>query len=155
MAKSIKELCMADVAIYLATITTANGYGVNIDSVERFSVSGNGTITDNYIILIQGDTKIIQDGPYPYVTKRIEIGLHVVVIQDTSTDARYADEVIESYEADIGKALSLDPKRSGFALDTSPLETSQIEVNVGQKKIEQLMVFSIDFRHLRSDPTVQ
>ncbi len=150
--RSIKEECIADVEAVLKTIKTVNGYDVNIESVQRFNVGSQSTSPSSYIIIIQDDVVFLSESN-PHVEKRVFIDLHVSVVQAESEDLG-GDSIMNIYEANIGKALQAAPDRGGFANDTSVLSVTALSVPNGERRLEALMRFSIDYKHRREDHTV-
>lgn len=153
MADSIKELILKDIETTLKKIKIADGYKNDIATVERFVIDGQTTAKHPYIIITQLNVSILNEGPDPLVTKRIDISLEVVTRQDVETSPGPADTLINSLEEDIDRALQVGPTRGGNAVDTSPIESTPLTVEEGQPDIESIMEFSCTYQHQRGDPT--
>lgn len=152
---SIKEKILKNIKTTLETITTTNGYDNTIASVQRHQIGGQDTVSTPYIIVVQGDETTVKEGPDPYVTKRMEIHFDVITRQDTDTDNRNADEVMNSIEADIEKSMQLDSSRGGNAFDTGTLEVIPLAVEEGSVDINAIMSLNIEYRQRRDDPKLK
>jgi len=155
MSDSIKELIMKNIHTTLESITTANGYDNTIESVQRHQVEGQDTVAMPYIVIVQGDETIDSKAPDPLVSKQLEVHLDVLTKQDLDTDSRQGDEIMNSLEADIERALQVDPQRGGNAVDTDTLEVMPLAVEEdedGLTDINSIMSFRVDYRQNRKNP---
>lgn len=152
MADSYREQIVKDIKTALLTISTANGFNNTIASVQRPEQDGNSFSSSPMAIIVEGDEEG-QDGPVELITKTLQIIIIAQMRQDTATDTRSANEVLNSFAVDIHKAVMSDRTRNSIALDTKFISESQLQVEEGQPELARLIEFEVSYRHHNTDPT--
>jgi hypothetical protein len=87
------------------------------------------------------------------VRRTLTVGVMLEVQQDDDTDALSASEVMNSLIADVQKAMQTDYTRGGLAIDTNEASVSAVQIEEGLPRLESYVVYRIDYRHRRTDPT--
>lgn len=149
---SIRESIMKDIKATLEGVTVGAGYANTIASVQRFRQAGQSTLQVPCVFLIE-TTEEAADGPDPLITKHLTVVLYVVTRQDESTDSRSGDEVMNSLRADIEKAVLSTRTRGGYAIDTKPLGSEEMDLEVGGPDLKTQLHFEVMYRHQNTDPT--
>lgn len=143
---------MKNILTSLEAIKSINGYVNTVASVQRFKQGGQSVLDVPSILIAEGDEEA-EYGPYPIMTKRLEVYLAVVTRQDEEADSRSAAEVVNSLTGDVIRAMANDFTRGGNAIDTIERGSGPIEVEEGQPELGMLMRYEIHYRHGRTDPT--
>jgi hypothetical protein len=152
---TIKERIMQNIAGALGSITKANGYSVDIASVQRYRYSGLNLATVPLLHLRAGDDEVMRDKmTAPYVARRFEVYVSFVDRPDPNADARSSDEMLNAVGADIEKCLMADPTRGGLAIWTGNPDWMEAVVNEDEPHLAQAYRFPIDYRHHFKDPAV-
>ena len=121
-AYPVKELITQAVVAALEEITLLNGYetdGVTVvrprRTGERFTPQANG------IAVLQADESRDAESDFPgnpgATAWRLPISCDLVV-RLSETDARPMDQVLNLFEADVRRALAVDPQFGGLAIDS-------------------------------------
>lgn len=156
MADSIRELIIKNVKTTLEGITLAAGYTNAVASVQRFRQSGQSQVAFPMIIIREG-AETSKDGPMgisPKITHQLTIDLLLIVVHDEATDARQSDEVMNSFLADVQKAMLVDRTRGGYAVETNLTGSEPLDVEDAQRDIEQVVSWEVQYRHSATDPCV-
>lgn len=154
MADSIRELIMRNIVTTLSSITTANGYANQMQSVQRFRQDGQQLTEVPMAVLVDGGDDVEQERPIELTSRMLTV--HVVLIhrQDTAVDTRSASEVMNSLIADVQKVMQVDHTRGGYAVNTIEQGVSEMDVEEGQPELVQTIGYRIAYRHRRVDPGI-
>lgn len=155
MTDSRRELIMKHIQATLQGVTVALGYANTLLAVERVLQAGQ-SLQSPMAYVLEGDDDIInseasgQSGLLLHRT--LNVGVVLVVQQDTATDSRSASEVMNSLIVDIQKAMQVDHTRGGYAIDTHESSISAVQIEEGQPVLSSTVAYRIDYRHRRTDP---
>ena len=145
MADTIKEKILDNIDATLQTITKANGYNNDIESVQRWSQEGPSLVDVPAAVIVTGH----RDGkpePNPKTSNVLEVFIEIWVRNAT-------DEILNSLEGDVEKALMQDYTRGGYADDTNVLGSDPFEGTVGNPHAGIEILLGIKYKHLQTDPT--
>jgi hypothetical protein len=145
---------MKNIKTTLEGITTGAGYNNTIVSVQRSKQSGQATVATPCIIIMAGDEEAT-DVPDPLITKLLTVFLFCIARQDDVTDTRSGDEVLNAFQADVEKALLTTRTRGGYAIDTQPLASIELDIEEGFPELSRLLKTEVHYRQLNTDPTRQ
>lgn len=153
MADTVRELILKNRATVLATITVVNGYDNTIALVQRFKAAGQKKATTPLLLLGAGveEAELGNCSPIEMIDKHLEVYVGVIH-RLAGSDTRNADEVLNSLLGDVEKAWATDVTCGGYALDSHLMATYPIAVEEGDPELQQLMKFSVDYRHRMTDP---
>lgn len=155
MADSIRETIMKNVQSTLEGITVAAGYANTIQSVQRYRQAGQDVRLAPGALVSEGDEEI-DEGPLSgangLVTKRLTVGVLLYARQEP-TDTKSGDEVINSLQADVEKALATTYTRGGKAIDTKEVGNGRLDPEDGVPELNRLLIYELHYRHRREDPT--
>lgn len=153
MSASIRELIMQNIKTTLETIKISNGYEVDVEAVFRVQHSPyDGLVSPFVVIFDTGEDK--QEGtPFQFTT----CTLHLDCL---FWNSGLYDDVSASQEAiklacAIEKALGVDNKRGGYAIDTdilgnsTTLDAENFPVGGGSVRVD------VQYRHRVYDPYTQ
>lgn len=150
---SIKELIIKDIVAAIKNVKKANGY---VNSIPDNLVERGKTEVDTnempLVLVYEGEEVVVEN----------EYGASLSVIQDLPVvvELWYADyenlsESINSYEADIIKAVMVDNDRGGYAMCTTRAGSVpffyQDEKPMGGRDI----MFTVRYESLENDPYSQ
>ncbi len=157
MATSIVERIAQAVATQLATITAANGYDNTVSDVIRPRRTGeNYKPLDKNVVLMQQDaerdTENVAAGyPAGYAWKQ-SFTVDGIVRQSESSTLPM-DQVLNSFVADIQKAIMEDVHWGGLAMDT---ELTSVEYPEPAQGFEGATIwFDVTLRVKENDPYTQ
>ena len=151
MADSIRELIQKDIDTTLKTISKDNGYSNDIVSVQRFKQQGNSFAKCPVIVQYAGDeTK--EPGPDPMTSCKFPVYIGIFIKHDSNADSKDTDELINSFLADIEKALMADVTRGGYAESTFCTGNSIFQTAEGQANAGIFIEVEIIYNHYRNDP---
>lgn len=150
---SVREEILKLVKAKLETITTGNGYGNTIASVQRFTESGIVTKDVPYIVIHEGDETPGHE-PEPATHYELDVELEVVTRHDEAADARSSEEICNSLRADIRKAMASNRQWNNLACNTKPLGSTGVFVFEGQPDLTFVMQTTIEYRTRADDPSV-
>lgn len=154
MAVSVREQIMRHIQDTLEWITVENGYANTLRSVQRFRQDGQELANLPAAILIEGSDDVDLNGPLELTSRTMTVSVVLIQQQDPDTDARAASELMNSLIADVQRAMQVDARRGGVALDTTESGIGEMNVEEGQPELVQSIGYRIAYRHLRTDPTV-
>lgn len=154
-SKTVRERIIENIVSTLQGITVANGYHVDIVSVQR-QEPGGAVRKSTPFILVQEGGEEAKDGPNPMSTKMLDI----VVTAVTSRDEDYSaplDETLNVLRGDVETALMQDRTRGNLAVLTSPVGSMPAEYHDkgGVASPGVAILFSVTYRHHYQDPTLK
>lgn len=152
MPDSIKELIIKNRVAALTGITTANGYDNTILSVQRRMQGGQSFRLTPMLLLAQDAEDKEGEATEPLTRKKLLLVVSIVTRIDEVTDARSADEVLNSLAADVERAWMADWTCGGYALNSDYEGSGQLDVMEGQPEIGMFVMFSVSYRHKTKDP---
>lgn len=144
---------MKHVQATLAGITVENGYANTLRSVQRFRQDGQELANLPAAILIEGGDDVDLNGPLELTSRTMTVSVVLIQQQDTDVDAKSASELMNSLIADVQRAMQVDHRRGGVAIDTTESGIGDMNVDEGQPELVQTIGYRIAYRHLRNDPT--
>lgn len=153
MADSVRERIMKHVQTTLEGITVENGYANTLRSVQRFRQDGQELANLPAAILIEGGDDVDLNGPLELTSRTMTVSVVLIQQQDTDVDAQSASELMNSLIADVQRAMQVDHRRGGVAIDTTESGIGDMNVDEGQPELVQTIGYRIAYRHLRNDPT--
>lgn len=153
MADSVREQIMKHVQATLEGITVENGYTNTLRSVQRFRQDGQELANLPAAILIEGGDDVDLNGPLELTSRTMTVSVVLIQQQDTDVDAQSASELMNSLIADVQRAMQVDHRRGGVAIDTTESGIGDMNVDEGQPELVQTIGYRIAYRHLRNDPT--
>mgnify|MGYP000084555537 CR=1 FL=1 len=153
MADSVREQIMKHVQATLEGITVENGYANTLRSVQRFRQDGQELANLPAAILIEGGDDVDLNGPLELTSRTMTVSVVLIQQQDTDVDAQSASELMNSLIADVQRAMQVDHRRGGVAIDTTESGIGDMNVDEGQPELVQTIGYRIAYRHLRNDPT--
>ena len=145
---------MKHVRTTLLGVTTANGYGNQLQSVQRFQQDGQQLADVPLVVLMEGGDDVDDERPIELTSRALTVSVVVIHRQDTAVDSRSASEVMNSLIADIQKAMQADETRGGLAIHTIEQGVGEIDVQEGEPELMQAISYRILYRHRRVDPTI-
>lgn len=144
---------MKHVQTTLEGITVENGYANTLRSVQRFRQDGQELANLPAAILIEGGDDVDLNGPLELTSRTMTVSVVLIQQQDTDVDAQSASELMNSLIADVQRAMQVDHRRGGVAIDTTESGIGDMNVDEGQPELVQTIGYRIAYRHLRNDPT--
>ena len=144
---------MKHVQATLEGITVENGYANTLRSVQRFRQDGQELANLPAAILIEGGDDVDLNGPLELTSRTMTVSVVLIQQQDTDVDAQSASELMNSLIADVQRAMQVDHRRGGVAIDTTESGIGDMTVDEGQPELVQTIGYRIAYRHLRNDPT--
>jgi len=154
MADSIRELIQKNIDTTLKLISKIGGYNNDIVSVQRYEQSGNDFASCPVIIQYPGDEGK-KPGPVPLSSCDFTVYVGVYFKHDKTIDARSTDEIINSFLADVEKALMIDHTRGGYATSTFCSGNAIFQREEGEAYAGLFIEVGIIYDHDRNDPTAQ
>lgn len=153
MGDTVREKIMQNVETTLKTISKANGYNNDIASVQRWYQSGN-TFSQVPCIVIYGGPEEKEQAPDPLITCRFLISIILCIRHDEEDIPGPTDAILNNLLGDIEKALMVDHKRGGYAVDTIPQSNDIFERIEGQPYAGIVVNVEIHYRHRTNDPEI-
>lgn len=154
MNYSVREQITRAIATQLKTITVANGYEIDVAEVHRPRRTGERYAPQAYGIgLLQGDCQRAEDEDF--VGNPGAIGWRAsypidLIIRQSETDADPMDELLNTFEADVQKALMADVTWGGLAIRS---ELGASEYPAGGDGVEGVTVWLyVIYRVSETDP---
>lgn len=150
MAVSYRESIVHSIALALADITVANGYNSDVVLVGESTLKVPSELGDKFPACFVIDTKeSVSMSDVDSVRKLLTV---IVVAFVRAGETKLADmrEII----ADIEKAVCLDPRRGGLALNTMPVSIVTDEgllENFGEVDF----TFTVEYYHRFGNPNAQ
>lgn len=144
---------MKHVQAALEGITVENGYANTLRSVQRFRQEGQELANLPAAILIEGGDDVDLNGPLELTSRTMTVSVVLIQQQDTDVEAKSASELMNSLIADVQRAMQVDHRRGGVAIDTTESGIGDMNVDEGQPELVQTIGYRIAYRHLRNDPT--
>ena len=144
---------MKHVQATLEGITVENGYANTLRSVQRFRQDGQELANLPAAILIEGGDDVDLNGPLELTSRTMTVSVVLIQQQDTDVDAQSASELMNSLIADVQRAMQVDHRRGGVAIDTTESGIGDMNVDEGQPELVQTIGYRIAYRHLRNEPT--
>lgn len=144
---------MKHVQATLEGITVENGYANTLRSVQRFRQEGQELANLPAAILIEGGDDVDLNGPLELTSRTMTVSVVLIQQQDTDVEAKSASELMNSLIADVQRAMQVDHRRGGVAIDTTESGIGDMNVDEGQPELVQTIGYRIAYRHLRNDPT--
>ena len=150
---SVREQMMKNIQASLAGITIENGYANTLNAVERLLQSGQSSLLP-MAYLLEGDDDVTSEAPLGLLSRQLSVGVVLLVQQDDHVDARSASEAMNSLIADVQKAVQLDERRGGVAVNTVETGVSPVQIEEGMPVLSCTVAYRISYRHSRLDPTI-
>lgn len=144
---------MKHIQATLEGITVEGGYANTLRSVQRFRQDGQELANLPAAILIEGSDDVDANGPLELVSRTMTVSVVLIRQQDTDVDSKSASELMNSLIADVQRAMQVDHRRGGVALDTTEIGIGEMNVEEGQPELVQSIAYRIAYRHERTDPT--
>ncbi len=157
MAKSILEQIALAIVTQLETVTVANDYDNTVSSVFRPRRTGEDyTPVDKMVVLMQqedlDDPENSAAGfPAGQAWKQI-FGVDLIIRQAESNTTPM-DQLLNSFKADIQKALMVDVQWGGLAIDTHLLNSEYPNPAGGFEGVT--LFFEITYRVKENNPYTQ
>jgi hypothetical protein len=153
--KSVRERILEDVVSTLQGITLANGYHVDMGSVQRYDTRGFRAKAMPTCIVQAGEQEP-KDGPMPMTTKEMTVWIHALIRRDEDS-ATTVDEDLETLLLDIETAMMQDRTRGGIAIHTEPADAAPLDHmdKAGAVYPGMAIGFRITYRHHFQDPTLE
>jgi hypothetical protein len=149
MATPIKEDIAANLLTTINTVTTGNSYQQTITGIRTLRIDYAKVSPDDLTFILSQDE---EEEAEPGHSKKTWIQnytvLCVVVDSDDSTTA--IETRINQVEADIRKAVRVDPQRNSNALDTIINPSTQLPDGVDFTGI--IVNIAVHYRHSEDDP---
>ncbi len=150
----VKERIMQAIATQLATITIAGGYHVDVEAVVRPRRTGEEYVPEaSGISLLQGEeTENPEDdaaGDPPLQGWMLPV-LAECVIRQSVQDERPMDQVLNVFEADVRKALMVDPTWGGLAIRSQLRANTYPDPSNGVEGV--IVPVEVYFRTAENDP---
>lgn len=145
---------MTNIQTTLQGIRVENGYANTLQAVERVLQQGQSNQPPMAIVL-EGDDDVVnsEEAAQSVQVRALQVGIVLVVQQDTDVDAQSASTVMNSLIADVQKALQVDYQRGGLALDTREIGISAVQIDEGMPQLVSTLAYRIGYRHRWTDPT--
>ena len=161
MALSIREQIMQNVETTLKTIKTANGYNNTLELVTRFKQEAL-SFAKVPVVLIQQGPEMAEPIPNHAVTRNLAVRLRIIHRHNPTEDNQSSDQVLNSIQQDIHKALFVDHTRGGLAIgmNPAPLEIAAQdgegmgEVDANFEHIGKTLEYMVQYRHHWQDESV-
>lgn len=146
---------MKHIQTTLQGITVANGYATTLNAVERVLQQGQ-SLQPPMAYVLEGDDSVVnteESGQVGLLLRRsLQVGIVLVVQQETDIDAKSASEVMNALIADVQKAMQMDYQRGGYAIDTDEVSVSPVQIDEGMPQLSSTLDYRIGYRHRRTDP---
>lgn len=151
--KSVRKRIIEHVVTTLQGITEANGYHVDMASVQRYDSKGFRSKAMPACI-VQGGEQSTHDGATPMVSKSFTVWVQALMRRDED-DPQSVDDALEDIVCDIETALMQDHTRGGLAVTTETDEVAPMDYLDKSGVVFPGMVigFKITYRHHYQDPT--
>jgi len=149
MTTPIKELIAANLLTAISNVTTGNSYNQTITGKRALRIDYASVAPDDLtFVLKQDDEEEVVSAHNKKTWKQSYTVLCIVVDSDSSTTA--VETRINQVEADIRKAVRVDPQRDSNALDTIINPSSQLPEGVDFTGI--ILNITVHYRHNEDDP---
>lgn len=148
MAESIKEKILQDIEATLRGITLAAGYANDIGSVERGMVSPV-EIQAFPAALIIPTADNPEAGPSSVKRRAFSLSLRLWVAVH-----KEASSHLESFIADVERAMMVDPRRGALAFDTEEGNTTYLYLVEKEAQAGGEIEYTIYYRTQIGDPSV-
>ena len=147
---------MKNIQAALQGITIANGYATTLNAVERALQQGQSTTPPMAYVLEGDDSASVGplSGNAGLIRRDLQVGIILVVQQDTDLDVRSASEAMNSLIADVQKKLQEDYTRGGLAVNTEETNVSAMQIEEGMPVLSCTVTVQVHYRHNRLDPTL-
>jgi len=159
MATPIVEQIAAAVKTQLETVTVANGYQQSVAGVERPTRLGGFTPEDLLIILEQGGAEVDEENSAPGNPRRVawrQTFVVTLIAQPPDDSAVPVETTLNTFRADVEKAIMADPSWGGLALSTMSDLAEPIPPEFTDGAYEALAVqFVVTYRTPEDDPYTQ
>tara|TARA_Y100000310_G_C20698921_1_gene827862 strand:+ start:2151 stop:2627 length:477 start_codon:yes stop_codon:yes gene_type:complete len=154
MATSLLEQIAQVVVTQLETVTTANGYDNQVSSVIRPRRTGeNYRPVDKMVVLMQQSAEMDMENTaagFPAGIGWKQLFAVDLILRQAETNTSPMDQLLNSFIADIQKAIMEDVQWGGLAIDTSLVSVDYPEPSGG---FEGATVwFEISYRVKENDP---
>lgn len=150
MTTPIKEDIAANLLTAISNVTTGNSYNQTITGKRALRIDYASVAPDDLTFVLKQDDE--EDEPTSGISKKTWIQnytvLCIVIDSDSSTTA--IETRINQVEADIRKAVRVDPQRDSNALDTIINPSSQLPEGVDFTGI--ILNITVHYRHNEDDP---
>lgn len=147
---------MKNIQAALQAITVANGYATTMNIVERVLQQGQ-SMQPPMAYVLEGDDDVQSDGPLSgnngLTSRSLQVGVVLLVQQETDIDSRSASEVMNALVADVQKKLQEDYRRGDLAINTEETGVSAVQIEEGMPVLSCTVAYRIHYRHSRLDPT--
>ncbi len=153
--KSVRERILEHVVTTLQNITLANGYHVDMGSVQRYDTKGFRAKSMPACVIQAGEQEP-KDGPTPMTTKEMVVWVHALIRRDEDS-ATTVDEDLEVLLLDVETAMMQDRTRGGLATLTKPADAAPMDHmdKAGVVYPGMAIGFTITYRHHHQDPTLK
>lgn len=152
MADSIREKIMADLLTTFGTISVANGYENNIESVQRYEQNDQNLQATPAIIIVEG-VESSEDSPDPLTTNVLIVEGMVYTSHDRLASIS-TGEFLNKFVQDIKKAIKVDNTRGGNAVDSMVKSSEPFETDEDQPFVGIIFEIEVIYRHRQTDPTI-
>jgi hypothetical protein len=161
MAESIRELIMQNIETELKKITAANGYNNTLGRVSRFQQAATNLATVPVVIVQQGP-EVSEPIPNKAVTRELTVRIRIIHRHDPVVEGKNSDQVLNSIQQDIHKALFVDHTRGGLAIETNPAPREVAgqdgegmgQLDDGMEAIGKTLEYMVRYRHAWQDESV-
>lgn len=148
---------MKNIQTALAAITVDNGYANTLNVVERVLQQGQ-SMQPPMAYVAEGDDTVLDGGPLSgangLTSRQLNVGIRLIVQQDTDIDARSASEVMNLLAADVQRKMQEDYQRGGIAVNTEEVSMDAVQYDEGVPALFLDIFYKIHYRHSRTDPTI-
>lgn len=158
MPDSIREQIVKHVVTTLEGITVANGYTNTIAEVQRWEQDGNtkqSTADDKAVIVVECGPEEQDDDVLPFSMCTLSLNIDLSVQHDKAAHPVSTDEYLNSFLADVKKALAQDTTRGGLADLTKVTGSVPFQTLEEQPYAGITITVEIQYRHLHLDPASQ
>ena len=146
----VRERILQDIETALGQISTANGFGNDVKSVQRWMQHGN-SLYDTPCIIVAAGPEEQQSGPFPLVSCDLSVEL-TLWYRQPEDDTTPTDSYLNSLLQDIIRALYADYTRGGLAQDTEIVSVLPFESIEGQPYAGLIIEVQVKYRFVRSNP---
>lgn len=146
MADTIAEKIIANIETVLKTITTANGYNNTVKTVSRDPLTALD-IQAFPAVFVEIGSDVPESGAKSVNRRTLNLTVEFWVMPHKNMA-----KSVESLRGDIQKALMVDPRRAGNAVDTVERETNYILILEEQPAAAGQIAYSVNYRTKIDDP---
>ena len=152
MADSIREKIMANILTTFQTISIANGFENNIESVQRYEQNDQNLQATPAIIIVEG-VESSEDSPDPLTTNVLIVEGMLYASHDRTASISTA-EFLNKFIQDIKKAIKVDNTRGANAVDSMIKSSEPFETDEDQPFVGIIFEIEVTYRHRQTDPTI-